>query len=91
MEIFVFLIFHQFFVVKFGRFEECLLIPKLKLSSEKLINEGFRFEYGINEMYDQMIEYFESKGLIKAKESWFWYNVTMKFMSVWVFDLILIL
>ncbi|CAE5962484.1 unnamed protein product [Arabidopsis arenosa] len=51
-----------------SEFEEGLLIPKLILSSEKLINEGFRFEYGINEMYDQMIEYFESKGLIKAKE-----------------------
>ncbi|XP_010418142.1 PREDICTED: anthocyanidin reductase isoform X1 [Camelina sativa] len=52
-----------------SEFEECLSIPKLMLSSEKIINEGFRFEYGINEMYDQMIEYFESKGLIKAEDS----------------------
>lgn len=59
----------SFCFAKFGRFQEGLSIPKLILSSEKLINEGFRFEYGINEMYDQMIEYFESKGLIKAKES----------------------
>ncbi|CAH2047926.1 unnamed protein product [Thlaspi arvense] len=52
-----------------SEFEECLSSAKLTLSSEKLINEGFRFEYGINEIYDEMIEHFESKGLIKAKES----------------------
>ncbi|KFK40663.1 hypothetical protein AALP_AA2G025700 [Arabis alpina] len=52
-----------------SEFEECLSIAKLTLSSEKLVSEGFRFEYGINEMYDEMIEYFESKGLIEAKQS----------------------
>ncbi|KAL1188321.1 Anthocyanidin reductase [Cardamine amara subsp. amara] len=52
-----------------SEFEEGLSIPKLTLSSEKLITEGFEFEYGINEIYDQMIEYFDTKGIIKAKES----------------------
>ncbi|EOA34485.1 hypothetical protein CARUB_v10022026mg [Capsella rubella] len=52
-----------------SEFEKCLSVAKLKLNSEKLISEGFQFEYGINEMYDQMIEYYESKGLIKAIES----------------------
>ena len=27
---------------------------------KKLINEGFRFEYGMKEMYDEMMEYFET-------------------------------
>ncbi|KAG2262248.1 hypothetical protein Bca52824_069327 [Brassica carinata] len=48
-----------------SEFEECLSSAKLTLSSEKLVKEGFRFEHGISEMYDEMIEYFESKGLIK--------------------------
>ncbi|CAF2133945.1 unnamed protein product [Brassica rapa] len=52
-----------------SEFEECLSSAKLTLSSEKLIKEGFRFEYGISEMYDEMTEYFESKGLIKPKVS----------------------
>ncbi|CAN8245138.1 unnamed protein product [Cochlearia groenlandica] len=52
-----------------SEFEEWLKIEKLSLSSEKLIKEGFEFEHGINEIYDHMIEYFEAKGLIKAKES----------------------
>ncbi|KAJ4887299.1 Anthocyanidin reductase [Raphanus sativus] len=43
-----------------SEFEECLSSAKLKLSSEKLINEGFRFDFGINEMYDEMMEYFRS-------------------------------
>ncbi|KAJ0254670.1 Anthocyanidin reductase [Hirschfeldia incana] len=43
-----------------SEFEECLSSAKLTLSSEKLINEGFRFEFGINEMYAEMMEYFQS-------------------------------
>ena len=46
--------------MKFGRFEECLATAKLTLSSEKLINEGFEFEHDIDEMYDQMVEYFKT-------------------------------
>ncbi|KAF8095971.1 hypothetical protein N665_0320s0093 [Sinapis alba] len=52
-----------------SEFEECLSRAKLTLSSEKLVKEGFRFEYGISEMYDEMVEYLGSKGLIKPKES----------------------
>ncbi|XP_026448234.1 anthocyanidin reductase ((2S)-flavan-3-ol-forming)-like isoform X2 [Papaver somniferum] len=38
---------------------------KLSLSSEKLINEGFSFNYGIEEIYDQSVEYFKSVGLLQ--------------------------
>ncbi|KAF3533916.1 hypothetical protein DY000_02041542 [Brassica cretica] len=43
-----------------SEFEECLATAKLTLSSEKLINEGFEFEHDIDEMYDQMVEYFKT-------------------------------
>ncbi|KAF9588285.1 hypothetical protein IFM89_008702 [Coptis chinensis] len=35
---------------------------KLILSSEKLTNEGFSFKYGIEEIYDQSVEYFKKAG-----------------------------
>ncbi|KAJ4703291.1 Anthocyanidin reductase [Melia azedarach] len=38
---------------------------KLILSSEKLISEGFNFKFGIEEIYDQTVEYFKAKGLLK--------------------------
>ncbi|KAK8551586.1 hypothetical protein V6N12_040219 [Hibiscus sabdariffa] len=38
---------------------------KLVVSSEKLINEGFSFKYGIEEIYDQTVEYLKNKGLHK--------------------------
>ncbi|KAF8391457.1 hypothetical protein HHK36_023762 [Tetracentron sinense] len=38
---------------------------KLIISSEKLIKEGFSFKYGIEEIYDQTIEYFKAKGMLK--------------------------
>ncbi|XP_042481943.1 anthocyanidin reductase ((2S)-flavan-3-ol-forming)-like [Macadamia integrifolia] len=38
---------------------------KLIISSEKLLKEGFRFEYGIEEIYDQSVEYFKAKGLLQ--------------------------
>ncbi|XVF40639.1 hypothetical protein PTKIN_Ptkin01aG0130100 [Pterospermum kingtungense] len=37
---------------------------KLIISSEKLINEGFSFKYGLEEIYDQTVEYLKSKGLL---------------------------
>ncbi|KAF8117704.1 hypothetical protein N665_0008s0058 [Sinapis alba] len=43
-----------------SEFEECLSSAKLTLSSEKLINEGFRFECGISDIYDDMMEYYKS-------------------------------
>ncbi|RXH99329.1 hypothetical protein DVH24_011654 [Malus domestica] len=38
---------------------------KLIISSEKLIQEGFDFKYGIEEIYDQTVEYFKAKGLLQ--------------------------
>uniref|UniRef100_A0A5B7BPN6 Dihydroflavonol 4-reductase n=1 Tax=Davidia involucrata TaxID=16924 RepID=A0A5B7BPN6_DAVIN len=38
---------------------------KLTVSSEKLIKEGFSFKYGIEEIYDQSVAYFKSKGLLQ--------------------------
>ncbi|KAJ4831754.1 hypothetical protein Tsubulata_025525 [Turnera subulata] len=38
--------------------------PKLTLSSEKLISEGFNFKYGIDEIYDQTVQYFKDKGVL---------------------------
>ncbi|KAA8519947.1 hypothetical protein F0562_014143 [Nyssa sinensis] len=38
---------------------------KLTISSEKLIKEGFSFKYGMEEIYDQSVEYFKAKGLLK--------------------------
>ncbi|KAL4296723.1 hypothetical protein GQ457_12G017890 [Hibiscus cannabinus] len=37
---------------------------KLIISSEKLINEGFSFKFGIEEIYDQTVEYLKGKGLL---------------------------
>lgn len=36
---------------------------KLVLSSEKLVQEGFHFKYGIEEIYDETVEYFKNVGL----------------------------
>jgi len=38
---------------------------KLIVSSEKLIKEGFNFKYGIEEIYDQTMEYFKAKELLQ--------------------------
>lgn len=38
--------------------------PKLSISSEKLIKAGFTFKYGIEEIYDETVEYFKSVGLL---------------------------
>ncbi|KAH7525543.1 hypothetical protein JRO89_XSUnG0074400 [Xanthoceras sorbifolium] len=38
---------------------------KVALSSEKLISEGFSFKYGIEETYDQTVEYLKTKGVLK--------------------------
>ncbi|XP_073302059.1 anthocyanidin reductase ((2S)-flavan-3-ol-forming) [Primulina huaijiensis] len=37
---------------------------KLIISSDKLLNEGFKFEYGIEEIYDQSVAYLKDKGLL---------------------------
>ncbi|XP_073154161.1 anthocyanidin reductase ((2S)-flavan-3-ol-forming) [Henckelia pumila] len=36
---------------------------KLIISSDKLLNEGFKFEYGIEEIYDQSVAYLKEKGV----------------------------
>ncbi|KAF5474659.1 hypothetical protein F2P56_006541 [Juglans regia] len=38
---------------------------KLTLSSEKLIKEGFSFKYGLEDVYDQSVDYFKAKGELK--------------------------
>ncbi|KAK2644267.1 hypothetical protein Ddye_019462 [Dipteronia dyeriana] len=38
---------------------------KLTLSSEKLVSEGFSFKYGIEETFDQTVEYLKTKEILK--------------------------
>ncbi|KAK9265401.1 hypothetical protein L1049_007422 [Liquidambar formosana] len=38
---------------------------KLIISSEKLIKEGFSFKYGIEDIYDQSVEYLKAKGVLQ--------------------------
>ncbi|TKY59382.1 Anthocyanidin reductase [Spatholobus suberectus] len=46
-------------------FEDCPSKAKLIVSSEKLVKEGFSFKYGIEEIYDQTVEYLKSKGALE--------------------------
>ncbi|XP_054792046.1 anthocyanidin reductase ((2S)-flavan-3-ol-forming)-like [Prosopis cineraria] len=48
-----------------AEFADCPSKPKLVFSSEKLIKEGFEFKFGIEEIYDQTVEYFKTKGVLK--------------------------
>ncbi|KAE8728555.1 salt overly sensitive 1 [Hibiscus syriacus] len=45
-------------------FGDCPSKAKLIISSEKLINEGFSFKFGIEEIFDQTVEYLKDKGLL---------------------------
>lgn len=38
---------------------------KMLLSSKKLVEEGFGFKHGIEEIYDQSREYMKAKGLMQ--------------------------
>lgn len=38
--------------------------PKVNISSKKLVESGFTFQFGIDEIYDHAIEYFKTKGLL---------------------------
>ncbi|XP_068644405.1 anthocyanidin reductase ((2S)-flavan-3-ol-forming)-like [Aristolochia californica] len=38
--------------------------PKYPVSAEKLIKEGFTFKFGIEEIFDESVEYFKAKGLL---------------------------
>ncbi|KAJ1376347.1 hypothetical protein SESBI_50023 [Sesbania bispinosa] len=46
-------------------FDDCPAKAKLIVSSEKLIKEGFSFKYGIEEIFDQTLEYLKTKGALK--------------------------
>ncbi|KAL1331781.1 hypothetical protein HN51_049041 [Arachis hypogaea] len=46
-------------------FNDCPSKTKLIVSSEKLIKEGFSFKYGVEEIYDQTVEYLKTKGALK--------------------------
>ncbi|XP_004504947.1 anthocyanidin reductase ((2S)-flavan-3-ol-forming) isoform X1 [Cicer arietinum] len=45
-------------------FDDCPAKAKLIISSEKLIKEGFSFNYGIDETLDQTVEYLKTKGVL---------------------------
>lgn len=60
---------------------------KLILSSEKLISEGFCFKYGIEDIYDQTVEYLKTKGMLKWKSCLFifaqvWRKISI-ILSIW--------
>ena len=42
----------------------CQIKPKLDISSKKLVDSGFSFKFGIDEIYDDAVEYMKSKGLL---------------------------
>lgn len=39
---------------------------KLIISSEKLIKEGFSFNYSMEDIYDQIVDYLKAKGLLQS-------------------------
>lgn len=50
---------------KFCSFGDFPSKAKLAISSEKLEGEGFTFKYGIEEIYDQTVEYLKTKGILQ--------------------------
>lgn len=50
------------YICSFGEFPSK---AKSVLSSEKLVNEGFKFKYGLEQIYDSTIEYLKSNDLLK--------------------------
>jgi anthocyanidin reductase len=45
-------------------FEDVPETPKLNISSKKLVESGFSFKFGIDEIYDDAVEYLKTKGLL---------------------------
>ncbi|KAK9706571.1 hypothetical protein RND81_07G135800 [Saponaria officinalis] len=46
-------------------FEDFPTKAKVVISSDKLIKEGFEYKYGIEEIYDQTVEYLKAKNILK--------------------------
>ncbi|KAH7569038.1 hypothetical protein JRO89_XS06G0092300 [Xanthoceras sorbifolium] len=55
----------EFLSKRYPHFGDFPTKAKVALSSEKLISEGFSFKYGIEETYDQTVEYLKTKGVLK--------------------------
>ncbi|XP_028796043.1 anthocyanidin reductase ((2S)-flavan-3-ol-forming) isoform X1 [Neltuma alba] len=47
------------------RFDDFPPKAKLVISSEKLIKEGFSYQFGLEQIYDETVEYFKCKGALK--------------------------
>jgi len=54
----------QYHVPTHSRFEDMPESSKMNVSSKKLLESGFSFRFGIDEMYDDIVEYFKNKGLL---------------------------
>lgn len=46
------------------QFEDVPETPKVNISSKKLVESGFSFKFGIDEIYADAVEYFKTKGLL---------------------------
>ena len=46
------------------RFEDVPRIPKVNLSSQNFVESGFSFKFGIDEKYDDVVEYMKMNGLL---------------------------
>ncbi|KAE9607163.1 putative anthocyanidin reductase ((2R,3R)-flavan-3-ol-forming) [Lupinus albus] len=47
-------------------FNDCPSKAKLTISTEKLIKEGFSYKYGMEEIFDHIVEYLKSKGALNS-------------------------
>jgi len=48
-----------------AQFEDVPPIQKANLSSKKLVDSGFSFKFGIDEIFDDAVDYLKTKGLLK--------------------------
>eukprot|EP00253_Pinus_taeda_P027024 PITA_27024 len=48
-----------------AQFENVPPIQKANLSSKKLVDSGFSFKFGIDEIFDDAVDYLKTKGLLK--------------------------
>jgi anthocyanidin reductase len=54
----------QYNVPKETKFEDVPDTPKMNFSSKKLVESGFSFQFGLDEIFDDSVEYFKAKGLL---------------------------